>query len=41
MKKHSKNLKLNKSVVSELSIEKAAAVKGEKQGLEHFAILIK
>lgn len=28
MKKQSKNLKLNKSVVSELSIAKAGAVKG-------------
>ncbi len=28
MKKQSKNLKLNKSVVSELSIEKAGEIKG-------------
>jgi len=36
MKKHSKNLKLNKSVVSELSIEKAGAVKGGKTGAGTF-----
>jgi hypothetical protein len=32
MKKQNKGLKLNKSVVSELSIEKAGAIKGGKTG---------
>ncbi|WP_298508055.1 class I lanthipeptide [uncultured Kordia sp.] len=36
MKKHSKNLKLNKSVVSELSIESAGEVKGGKTGAGTF-----
>lgn len=34
MKKQSRNLKLNKSVISELSIDKANEVKGGKTGAQ-------